>query len=185
MFAVLLLTLAHCTTSVTAFAVCGNYCGANWCNAQISPECAHPNTITGVSCNKTRDDCSELVQADGSCADSCCKTHDKCCGSLNREVCNDIIISCLERCESGQYDKCKHPGTGVPVHPKVILYAMKLNPNGCCGTRCGKLGANKTRDQLFDEFQKAMQDDAWLYGKNKRLKCVQPIYKRTKSTRDK
>ena len=116
--------------------------------------------LVSVVDDTSGDDCSELVQADGSCADSCCKTHDKCCGSLNREVCNDIIISCLERCESGQYDKCKHPGTGVPVHPKVILYAMKLNPNGCCGTRCGKLGANKTRDQLFDEFQKAMQDDA-------------------------
>ena len=156
MFALLLIALAHCTTSVTAFPVCGNYCGANWCNAQFSTECAHPSP-TDVACNKTQDDCSERVPTDHSCADECCKAHDYCCGSSNRKVCNDLIISCLETCESGQNDKCRHPGTGLPVHPKVILIAMKLNPYGCCGGRCGKPGENKTNDQLFDEFQHAME----------------------------
>ena len=142
MFALLLIALAHCTTSVTAFPVCGNYCGANWCNAQFSTECAHPSP-TDVACNKTHDDCSERVPTDHSCADECCKVHDYCCGSSNRKVCNDLIISCLETCESGPNDKCRHPGTGIPVHPKV------RNPSPLLSLSLSLPPHNNTRSSLF------------------------------------
>ena len=155
-----------------AISICGNYCGPTWCNAQIESECSNP---VGLGCRKTVSDCSEIVPTDGSCADACCKIHDSCCGSSNREPCNDAIIACLGRCENGPNDDCKDPSTGLAVHPKFIMYLMKLNPFGCCGTRCSKSGSgegdsssssstsssssnNSTkRDELYSQFQADME----------------------------
>jgi hypothetical protein len=143
-----------------ALIICGNYCGPNWCNAQIQPECSNP---VGSGCKKTMSDCSEMVPTDNSCADSCCKIHDSCCGSPNRKPCNDEIISCLEKCENGPNNKCRDPSTGLAVHPKVILFGMKLNPYGCCGTRCdGSGNSNATtstkEDELYFQHQAKLEE---------------------------
>jgi hypothetical protein len=134
-----------------AFSICGHYCGPNWCNAMVSAECEDP---VGSGCHKKKSDCTEVVPTDGSCADACCRIHDRCCGSPNRTVCNDVLIACLDRCQGGSNDKCRDPSTGFPVHPNVIKIAMKVNPFGCCGTSCK--GMNSTRNQLFLEFQRKM-----------------------------
>ena len=69
------------------FRVCGNYCGPGWCNN---------NWIAEKNC-----DTSGPVQTTSfgpSCADSCCQTHDSCCGSSDRTRCNtDVIILIISR----------------------------------------------------------------------------------------
>jgi len=71
-----------------------------------------------------------------SCADVCCRVHDKCCGhSGDRSICNPQIVDCLSNC-----DKLSITCTvlGNPVLPPEIELAMwfveKLGY--CCGTPC-------------------------------------------------
>lgn len=61
--------------------ICGNYCGPDWCNAQVLPESA----------------CDTSVEPDPQVyhADTCCRSHDACCGHGDRHTCNDALIACI------------------------------------------------------------------------------------------
>ena len=128
----LLFTFLTTIHTVQSLDICGAYCGPNWCGSRIANECSSG----GKSCTKAPDDCEELSPTDGSCADSCCKTHDTCCGSDNRQPCNNNIIQCLKDCKTKEnYTKHCYHGI-VPVPVDAILVAMELNPMDCCGTTC-------------------------------------------------
>ena len=105
-----------------AFHVCGNYCGPGWCNDKWINE----------------KDCDDSVEPEThsttgpSCADSCCRAHDKCCGHGDRSTCNTDISNCLSSCNPASLT-C----TGaVPVPAGGIWAAMKLVESWCCGSPC-------------------------------------------------
>ena len=147
------LTIVLTHTQTLGFAICGNFCGPNWCDAEISSECSKTDDEV---CLKQPNDCDEWAITDGSCADACCKVHDSCCGSYQRHVCNDDFIGCLDNCEYDSNNKCRGQSTGIPVHPNVIKSLMRLNPYGCCGSSCNN-NANQTNEDLFIEFQTKME----------------------------
>ena len=70
------------TSAVNGFKICGNYCGANWCNGKSIPE----------------SECDTSVMPDPVVlkADECCKMHDECCGHGDRKTCNDLLINCIK-----------------------------------------------------------------------------------------
>ena len=70
------------TSAVNGFKICGNYCGANWCNGKSIPE----------------SECDTSVMPDPAVlkADECCKMHDECCGHGDRKTCNDLLINCIK-----------------------------------------------------------------------------------------
>ena len=107
------------------FRVCGNYCGPGWCNGiwlneKYCNESVRPeyNTITGESC-----------------ADSCCRSHDRCCGQEKSKqiYCNKEIVNCLNTCDKFSLT-CTN--LGVPVPAEVIEVSMNIVHNWCCGTEC-------------------------------------------------
>ena len=120
-------------SSVCAVDICGNFCGPDWCDASDLEECS--GYSAGSSCDKASTDCNETGPTDGSCADSCCKEHDSCCGSSDRRPCNNAIINCLKVCRETSGPHCYHGIVPVPVD--AVLVAMELDPYGCCGTTCG------------------------------------------------
>ena len=133
MFQLAMLLLFHTkdSTATQLFAVhiCGNYCGPGWCNAEYLNEqncddSSAPETwwLTGESC-----------------ADSCCKTHDTCCGHGDRSVCNRNIVNCLDACDSYSLTCTLDM---VPVSPAEISTAMGLIENYCCGSPCDESGAD-------------------------------------------
>ena len=69
--------------------ICGNYCGPNWCNAQVLDEAKCDDSVPVETHSVTGP----------SCADSCCKMHDKCCGHGERSTCNKAIVDCLGKCD--------------------------------------------------------------------------------------
>ena len=65
------------------FKLYGNYCGPNYCGGQRFKGAEGPNCIWGVAPKDS--------------LDSCCRTHDQCCGtpSSRSTSCNQRILSCL------------------------------------------------------------------------------------------
>jgi hypothetical protein len=108
---------------VPAFAVCGNYCGPGWCNGEWLAE----------------QDCDDSVEPETwsatgpSCADSCCRQHDRCCGHEDRHSCNTDIVNCLAACDAASVT-CTDDG--VPVPAGGIELAMGLVESWCCGSEC-------------------------------------------------
>jgi len=99
----------------SAFKVCGYYCGPNWCADEV---------ISEQSC--VADGIWGSPSAAGNCADSCCKTHDYCCGKgENRPSCNDAIVACIEA------NRCYLSICGV-----AVWAAMKAVSTWCCGSAC-------------------------------------------------
>lgn len=84
-------------------------------------------------------DCDESVpSAYGSCADACCRVHDRCCGSANRPVCNRAIVACLDRCIAyNPFDGSCQLGV-LPVYPGEIKTAMSIVESWCCGSPCSQ-----------------------------------------------
>lgn len=97
------------------FKVCGYYCGPNWCaNEVISEQSCVAEGIWGIA------------SAPSNCADSCCRTHDYCCGlGENRPSCNDAIVACIEA------NRCYLSICGV-----AVWAAMKAVSTWCCGSAC-------------------------------------------------
>ena len=58
--------------------------------------------------------------------------HDACCGSTNRQPCNNALIACLGACSGGK--SCYRDG--IPISPELIKIGMELDPEDCCGTSC-------------------------------------------------
>ena len=81
--------------------------------------------------------CDESVPpAAGSCADSCCQIHDKCCGGDDRPVCNRAIVACLNNCIADNPDDKTCKLGVIPVKPQTIRDAMALVESWCCGSPC-------------------------------------------------
>ena len=98
-----------------AFKVCGYYCGPNWCADDVISE--QQCVATGLWGSPS---------AGGNCADSCCRTHDYCCGSgQDRPSCNDAIVACI------QSNKCYWSVCGA-----LVWAAMKTVDDWCCGSPC-------------------------------------------------
>ncbi len=111
-FAILLALLV---SHSAAFKVCGDYCGPNWCADEVISE--QQCVATGVWGSPS---------ASGNCADSCCRTHDYCCGAgQNRPSCNDGIVACI------QSNKCYWSVCGA-----LVWAAMKTVDDWCCGSPC-------------------------------------------------
>ena len=114
-FAVATLALLFLSAQVSAFKVCGYYCGPGWCSDEV---------ISEQSC--VADGIWGIPSESGSCADSCCRVHDYCCGSgLDRPACNDAIVSCIE--DSDCY---------LSICGALVWAAMKTIDNWCCGSPC-------------------------------------------------
>ena len=107
------------------FHVCGAYCGPNWCNNMWLPE---------DKCNTTV--LPEYHYLTGySCADSCCRKHDRCCGK-NRKfqtMCNTNLVNCLSRCNPLSLTCTLH---GIPFPAGIIEAAMDVVEHWCCGEPC-------------------------------------------------
>ena len=132
-------TLQLLTTNINAFRVCGNFCGANWCNGGKRSEWTHdddhcgPEYLVPQQNKKTGGD---------SCADACCKQHDICCSPGGNDLpnsilltkdCNREIVECLAACNKMD-GSCTR---GIIPVPSVAVYAaMDLVQNWCCGSRC-------------------------------------------------
>jgi len=107
------------------FRICGAYCGPGWCNniwlsenlCDTSVEPEH-HIITGISC-----------------ADSCCRFHDKCCGQEKnlQYNCNKEIVNCLLKCNPMSIT-CTYGD--IPIPAGGIEIAMHIIEDWCCGTKC-------------------------------------------------
>lgn len=95
------------------FKVCGQFCGPSWCAGSVLSEdqCVRSGKWSRVSPDSK--------------VDSCCKTHDKCCGDGNRGVCNTQIVQCI------QANKAYWSICGA-----AVWAAMKTVSSWCCGSRC-------------------------------------------------
>lgn len=80
-----------------------------------------------------------------SCADSCCREHDRCCSIggadiptelLSTRECNRDMIRCLSNCNAVSAG-CTQGTLIIP--PAMILAAMGLVENWCCGMPCPSL----------------------------------------------
>jgi|TARA_B110000208_G_C11451159_1_gene314616 hypothetical protein len=120
--------------------ICGSYCGPTWCdNAAIAE----------TSCNDSY--APETHASTGpSCADSCCKLHDICCGHGTRSTCNTAIVNCLGECNAMSLTCTLH---GVPVPAGGIRVAMNIVSSWCCGSPCSWANAS---DATMEEAHAAM-----------------------------
>ena len=115
------------TVPSVRFRLCGAYCGPGWCNniwldenncdTSVEPE---RHKLTGYSC-----------------ADSCCKLHDKCCGhdKHTQHNCNKEIVDCLSKCDPLSLT-CTFDG--IPTMAGEIEMGMGVVENWCCGSACPK-----------------------------------------------
>ena len=124
------------------FRVCGAYCGPGWCNNMWLDE-DKCDTSVGPEHHKITGD---------SCADSCCKLHDKCCGQDPHlhQNCNKEIVDCLDKCN---YLSLTCTFDGIPTMAGEIELAMDIVENWCCGESCPKREkTKKKREQQYIEW---------------------------------
>ena len=121
-----LLSLNSANSFAEKFHICGSYCGPNWCNNKWLSE---DNCDTSVE--------PEYHKVTGySCADTCCRNHDKCCGKGNKtelKICNKEIVSCLKNCDPLSLT-CTLDY--IPVPSGTIELAMDIVEDWCCGRPC-------------------------------------------------
>lgn len=107
------------------FHVCGSYCGPTWCNNMWLSE---DNCDTSVD--------PEYHKLTGySCADLCCKEHDRCCGQkkFQQKSCNKEIVNCLKNCNPLSLTCTLY---SIPFPAGVIEFAMDIVEDWCCGKPC-------------------------------------------------
>ena len=121
-----LLSLNNVSAFDEKFHICGSYCGPNWCNNKWLSE----------------DKCDTSVEPEYhtllgySCADTCCRNHDKCCGNGNKtelKKCNKEIVNCLSKCNSLSLTCTLNY---IPVPSGTIELAMDIVEDWCCGSPC-------------------------------------------------
>ena len=118
--------------------ICGNYCGGSWCNAKILGESKCDYTVPPA------DDPNK--PGTPSCADACCRGHDRCCGQGDRATCNTIFVQCLNECSedncpcvAGGDDGCFDTFTISKTFKTSLIkstFKYLLNDGYCCGSRC-------------------------------------------------
>jgi len=107
------------------FHLCGSYCGPGWCNNQWLNE---------DKCNTTV--LPEYHKLTGySCADSCCRLHDSCCGQgkKHQKNCNNEIVDCLSKCDPFS-TTCTIDY--IPILAGEIQLGMDVVKEWCCGSPC-------------------------------------------------
>ena len=105
------------------FRVCGAYCGPGWCNNKWLDENKCDTSVEP----------EHHILSGYSCADICCKDHDKCCGqskNLQKE-CNKKIVECLSKCNHLSLT-CTFDN--IPIPAGEIEVAMHIVENWYCGT---------------------------------------------------
>ena len=110
------------------FRVCGAYCGPGWCNNKWLDE---------NKCNTSVE--PEYHNLTGySCADICCRHHDKCCGHDKdlKYNCNTEIVKCLSNCNPASLTCTIYD---LPILPSEIELGMHIVEDWCCGEPCPKL----------------------------------------------
>mmetsp|Transcript_10520 Transcript_10520/g.23673 ORF Transcript_10520/g.23673 Transcript_10520/m.23673 type:complete len:154 (-) Transcript_10520:223-684(-) len=123
-YGVLLQVLPCCSTRF-----CGNYCGPNWCNGvrvseSVCDDSVPPETHFGTP----------------SCVDTCCKSHDACCGHWQTGKydvynCNRDMLKCLEACSHFSALCTWH---GLPVTREELQVAIWYAEDWCCDAPCQK-----------------------------------------------
>lgn len=112
-------------TDTYKFRVCGAYCGPGWCNNMWLNENECDTSVN-----------PEYSKLFGfSCADSCCKNHDYCCGN-NKTLhhnCNKEIINCLSNCDPFSIT-CTN--NYIPFLAGEIRLGMDIVEDWCCGEPC-------------------------------------------------
>ena len=107
--------------------VCGNYCGPGWCGGEWEEE--------GPACDFDAGPEGWNLPKGISCADSCCKEHDRCCGAPGDiSGCNRAIFSCMRACDQLTGTQCHMDG--VPILPDAIAAVMGVFEGWCCGSPC-------------------------------------------------
>jgi len=111
------------------FRVCGNYCGPGFCSGQ---------QIATSQC---------LFEAEPtSCADACCREHDRCCDTEETGSCNREMVQCITACGAG--DTCDLNGIAIPN--ALVVGAMRLMSDWCCDKPCDVGAAVPTCELPFD-----------------------------------
>ena len=107
------------------FRVCGAYCGPGWCNNKWLSE-----SICDTSVKPEH----HILTGD-SCADSCCRSHDRCCGQEKglQQACNNKIVDCLSKCNPFSLT-CTYDDISIPAG--TIEVAMDIIDEWCCGSEC-------------------------------------------------
>ena len=107
------------------FRVCGAYCGPGWCNNKFLDENKCDTSVEPEYHNSTG----------YSCADVCCRHHDKCCGQYRhlQSNCNTEIVDCLSKCDPISLTCTIHD---FPILPSEIELSMHIIEDWCCGEPC-------------------------------------------------
>jgi len=106
------------------FRVCGSFCGPNWSNH---------TWVSESKCNQMLEPESHWLSGP-SCADVCCRDHDKCCGH-NKDIsnCNQNIVKCLRSCNPLSPTCTLY---GIPIPAGTIEFAMGIVEDWCCSEPC-------------------------------------------------
>ena len=75
-----------------SFRVCGNFCGANWCNGGKRSEWTSDDNHCGPEYLVPQEN---RKTGGPSCADACCKNHDICCSPGGNDLPNSILLTNL------------------------------------------------------------------------------------------
>ena len=145
--------------------ICGNYCGPGWCGGQLIGE---------------DQGCDFDVAPEGwnqptgpTCADSCCKAHDMCCGTqADTSGCNDAIVRCMSECSILHgYTGTSCTAHGIPFSATLILETMRVvdGIGLCCGSPCpsgeegssssSTAGGGPTHPSCLPTYHPAFYDD--------------------------
>ena len=140
-----------------SFRVCGNFCGANWCNGGKRSEWTSDDNHCGPEYLVPQEN---RKTGGPSCADACCKNHDICCSPggnnlphsiLLTKNCNKQIVACLAKCN--RLDSSCSRGV-IPVPSVAVFAAMDLVQNWCCGSPCPKTLDKDTKNNDDDKYSK-------------------------------
>ena len=149
-------------TNVAAFKVCGNFCGANWCNGGHKSEWIADTDHCGPTYLQPQVD---KKTGQSSCADACCLKHDQCCSVggndppssiLKTSGCNKMIVDCLSQCN--HFDHSCTNGI-LPVPAGVVWAAMNLVQGWCCGEKCPKQTSLRGEAPELPFLEDIMEDE--------------------------
>ena len=137
------------------FKLYGNYCGPNYCGGQQFKGAEGPNCIWGVAPKDS--------------LDSCCRTHDQCCGtpSTRSTSCNQRILSCLNAVN------CKD--TKCRLAQVAMVSTFRNMQNNVCGdltpskTTVARLSAASTPVLVAPSVNKYSVVDSKLSAKTKEI----------------
>ena len=137
------------------FKLYGNYCGPNYCGGQRFKGAEGPKCIWGVAPKDS--------------LDSCCRTHDQCCGtpSSRSTSCNQRILSCLNAVD------CKD--TKCRLAQVAMVNTFRNMQNNVCGeltpskTTVTRLSATSAPVPVAPSVNKYSVVDSKLSAKTKEI----------------